>query len=108
MGRQKTMTKEDKLAYGREYYYKTKGDRAHEYSLVSRRSYLRKQLRTATDDAKIAQLNQQIEAINAELDSIRSQRWIAKREAGGALFKKWDAAGTRSLRDTSKDKPSSE
>ena len=90
MGRHKTMSKEDKLAYCREYYHKTKGERAHEYSLVSRRAYLRRiYLRTDNDDAKRAQLQQQIDDITKELDEIRNARWQAKREAGGALFKKW-------------------
>ena len=63
---------------------------AHEYSLVSRRAYLRRMyLRPDNDDAKRTQIQQQIDAITKELDDIRNARWQAKREAGGALFKKW-------------------
>ena len=102
MGRPKTMSKEDKQAYCREYYYKTKGERSHEYALTSRRSYLRKKLKelcpssleTIIDDTKlydsITKIQAQIDSITEELNKIRAERWNAKREAGGALFKKWD------------------
>ena len=89
MGRQKTMSKEDKRLYCREYYYKTKSERAHEYTLVSRRAYLRRQVKELgdTNPAKVADLQQQIDAINVELEPIRKARWEAKRAAGKALFK---------------------
>ena len=102
MGRHKTMSKEDKLAYCREYYHKTKAERAHEYALVSRRSYLRKKLSEITPESmeilldntelynKVIQMQGEIARITEELNKIRAERWNAKREAGGALFKKWD------------------
>ena len=90
MGRHKTMSKEDKQAYCRDYYHKTKGERSHEYALTSRRSYLRKQLKSATEPDKIAHIQAQIDSITEELNKIRAERWNAKREAGGALFKKWE------------------
>ena len=90
MPRTKTMSKEDKQEYCRQYYHKTKAERAHEYNITSRRSYLRKQLKTTTDPDKIAHIQSQIDSITEELNKIRAERWNAKREAGGALFKKWD------------------
>ena len=90
MGRHKTMSKEDKQAYCREYYHKTKGERSHEYALTSRRSYLRKQLKSAHEPDKMEHIQAQIDSITEELNKIRAERWNAKREAGGALFKKWD------------------
>ena len=85
------MTKEDKQAYSREYYYKTKGERAHEYALVSRRAYLRKQLKEldGTNHIRAVELRKQIEVINEELEPIRQARWEAKRAAGKALFKRF-------------------
>ena len=102
MGRHKTMSKEDKQAYCRDYYHKTKGERSHEYALTSRRSYLRKKLKELCpssleiliDDTnlynKVIQIQDEIARITEELNKIRAERWNAKREAGGALFKKWD------------------
>ena len=89
MPRTKTMTKEDKQEYCRQYYNKTKGERHHEYSLVSRRAFLRKQIRLLGLDnpSKAAALQKQVDAITAELKPIRQARWEAKRAAGGALFK---------------------
>ena len=98
MGRTRTMTKEDKQAYCREYYYKTKHERAHEYLLVSKRAYLRKKLKLLCpndvidlEDDKmfndVINIRKQIEAINAELKPIRDARWNAKRAEGKALFK---------------------
>ena len=85
------MTKEDKQQYAKEYYEKTKGERAHEYALVSKRSYLRKQIAEVgdTNSDKVATIQAKIEAIDTELNAIRDARWKAKREAGGALFKKF-------------------
>ena len=89
MPRTKTMTKEDKKEYCRQYYNKTKGERHHEYSLVSRRAFLRKQIRLLGLDnpIKAAALQKQVDAITAELKPIRQARWAAKRASGGALFK---------------------
>lgn len=89
MGRTKTMTKEDKQAYCREYYYKTRNERAHEYLLVSKRAYLKKRVKQLAESnpAKAAELEKQIETINAELKPIREARWNAKRAEGKALFK---------------------
>ena len=83
------MTKEDKKEYCRQYYNKTKGERHHEYSLVSRRAFLRKKIKLIGLDnpTKVAELQKQVDAINAELKPIRDARWEAKRAAGGALFK---------------------
>lgn len=91
MGRPKTMTKEDKQQYCRDYYYKTKEERAHEYTLVSRRAYLRKKLKDIgdTNPAKTSELQKEIEVINAELEPIRQARWEAKRAEGKALFKQF-------------------
>ena len=49
MGRHKTMTKEDKQQYCRDYYYKTKDERLHEYELVSKRAYLRRKIKELGD-----------------------------------------------------------
>ena len=98
MGRTKTMTKEDKQAYCREYYYKTRNERAHEYLLVSKRAYLRKKLKSLCPNDVIdldndrmfndvINIRRQIETINAELKPIREARWNAKRAEGKALFK---------------------
>ena len=102
------MTTEDKQEYCRQYYNKTKGERPHEYSLVSRRAFLRKQIRLLGLDnlIKTAALQKQGDAITAELKPIRQARWAAKRAAGGALFKHFsddEAASSRCLRDHSKD-----
>ena len=89
MPRTRTMTKEDKQEYCRQYYNKTKGERHHEYSLVSRRAFLRKKIKELglSNPNKVAELQKQVDAINAELKPIREARWEAKRAAGGALFK---------------------
>ena len=91
MGRRGFMTPEDKQQYCRDYYHKTKGERAHEYALVSKRAYLRKrvkELEPESDKAKNMQYH--IDAITRELEQIRLERWHAKRDAGGALFKRFD------------------
>ena len=92
MGRHKTMTKEDKQQYCRDYYYKTKDERLHEYELVSKRAYLRRKIKELGDanPEKIAELEKKIEVINAELEPIRRARWEAKRAAGKAKFKHFD------------------
>lgn len=101
MGRHKTMSKEDKQEYCRQYYHKTKGERAHEYALTSRRSYLRKKLKelypssmeTLIADthlySSIIKIQEQIDSITEELNKIRAERWNAKRAAGKALFKQF-------------------
>lgn len=93
MPRVKTMSKEDKMAYARDYYHKTKSERAHEYALVSLRGQLRKKLRDLDPDSekfdeKSSSIQARIDEITTELDGIRKERWDAKRAAGGALFKK--------------------
>lgn len=90
MGRPQTRTPEDILQYGRDYYYKHKAERAHEYSLVSNRSRLRKKLKALgdTNPEKSKKVQERIEAITKELDEIRNARWEVKREAGGARFKR--------------------
>ena len=89
MGRKGFMTKEDKQQYCRDYYYKTKDERAHEYALVSRRASLRRRIKGLgnTNPEKVAELEKEIEVINAELEPIRRARWEAKRAAGKAQFK---------------------
>ncbi len=91
MGRPQTRTPEDILQYGRDYYYKHKAERAHEYSLVSNRSSLRKKLKSLeeTNPEKAQQIRERIEAITKELDDIRNARWEQKRADGKALFKKF-------------------
>ena len=91
MGRHKTMTKEDKQQYCRDYYYKTKDERSHEYALVSKRAYLRKKVKEIGDmnPDKVAELEKNIEAITAELEPIRKARWEAKRANGKAQFKQF-------------------
>ena len=104
MGRRQTRTSEDILQYGRDYYYKHKAERAHEYSLVSNRSRLRKKLRelAASEDPRrklkalgdtmpeeTKKIQERIDAITKELDSIRTARWEQKRANGKALFKKF-------------------
>ena len=96
MGRKQTRTSDDILQYGRDYYNKHKAERAHEYSLVSNRSRFRRQLK-ALDDAdsdKAKQIQAKIDAITQELDTIRNARWEAKREAGGARFKRFTCNDT--------------
>ena len=89
MGRRKFMTKEDKQQYCRDYYYRTKNERAHEYTLVSRRAYLRKRIKDIGDSnpVKVSEMEKEIAVINAELEPIRKARWEAKRSEGKALFK---------------------
>ena len=110
MGRKQTRTSDDILQYGRDYYNKHKEERAHEYSLVSNRSRLRRKLKALCpsgavplDDDKlynqILQINRQISAITQELDTIRNARWEAKREAGGARFKRF-ATDSNSISET--------
>lgn len=91
MGRPQTRTPEDILQYGRDYYYKHKGERAHEYSLVSNRSRLRKKLKALgdTNPEKSKKIQERIAAITKELDDIRNARWTQKRANGKALFKKF-------------------
>ena len=96
MGRKQTRSSDDILQYGRDYYNKHKAERAHEYSLVSNRSRFRRQLK-ALDDAdsdKAKQIQAKIDAITQELDTIRNARWEAKREAGGARFKRFTSNDT--------------
>ena len=86
------MTKEDKQQYCRDYYHKTKAERAHEYALVSKRAYLRKRVKELEPDSdKAKTMQSHIDAITQELEQIRAARWQAKRDAGGALFKKFDS-----------------
>ena len=105
MGRKKTRTEEDIRQYSKDYYYKHKDECGHEYSLVSNRSRLRKKLKAlcpsgevSLDDDKlynqIIKINRQINAITQELDTIRNARWEAKREAGGARFKRFTSNDT--------------
>ena len=91
MGRRQTRTSEDILQYGRDYYYKHKAERAHEYSLVSNRSRLRKKLKALGDTMpeETKKIQERIDAITKELDSIRTARWEQKRADGKALFKKF-------------------
>lgn len=92
MGRHKTMTAEDKQQYCRDYYHRTKSERAHEYSLVAKRAYLRKQLKETgllSNPDKSKMIQDKIDAITKELDGIRDARWQQKRAEGKALFKKF-------------------
>ena len=103
MGRPQTRTPEDILQYGRDYYYKHKAERAHEYSLVSNRSRLRRKLKALgdTNPEKSKKVQERIEAITKELDEIRNARWEAKRAAGGARFKRF--ASNETISETSVD-----
>ena len=91
MGRKQTRTADDILQYGRDYYNKHKAERAHEYSLVSNRSRLRRRLKALGDDNmdKVKQIQEKIDAITKELNDIRDARWEQKRTEGKALFKKF-------------------
>ena len=86
------MTKEDKRQYCRDYYYKTRDERAHEYTLVSRRAYLRKRIKELgdMDPEKVSELQKEIDVITAELEPIRKARWDAKRADGKARFKHFE------------------
>ena len=103
MGRKQTRTSADILQYGRDYYNKHKEERAHEYSLVSNRSRFRRQLKSLDDASsdKAKQIQAKIDAITQELDTIRNARWEAKREAGGARFKRFTSNET--ISETSVD-----
>ena len=96
MGRKATRSSDDILQYGRDYYNKHKAERAHVYSLVSNRSRFRRQLKSLDDASsdKAKQIQAKIDAITQELDTIRNARWEAKREAGGARFKRFTSNDT--------------